>query len=63
LSREQDEAAAARLRDFRIELEMLIATTLSDVPISAIKKEFGSDSMDQIVAKTLAPIRRAVRRL
>lgn len=62
MSADLDEAAVARVREFKIEMELLIATMLAGVPLSAVEKVFGSDSMTQIVAKTLAPVRRAVRR-
>ena len=50
-----------QLREFHIELEMLVATMLRGVPISAIKQYYGDDDMAAIVAKVLTPLRRHAR--
>lgn len=57
-----DEEAKARLKEFNIEFELLVASMLQGVPVTAIKKFYGSDDMSQIVARIMAPIVRHARR-
>lgn len=56
------ESYEERLREFHLELELLVATHLMNVPITAIKKYYGSSDMAQIVSKILAPVVRHARR-
>lgn len=46
-----------KLNEFKLELEYMIAGMLYDVPLSAIKKLYGSDDMATIVAKVRRHLR------
>ena len=46
-----------KVKEFKLELEYLIAGMIIEVPLSAIKKAFGSDDMAAIVAKVRAQLR------
>ena len=62
MSKSIDVDVEATLREFNIELELIIATMLMDVPITAVKTFYKGATMDEIVAKTLRPIVRHARR-
>ena len=52
----------ARIHEFNIELELMIASMLLGVPITEINKFYGSDNMAAIVAKVFRTYPRARRR-
>ena len=52
----------ARIHEFHVELELMIASMLLGVPLTEIKKKYGSDDMATIVAKVFRTYPRARRR-
>lgn len=57
MSETVDEEVKYKVREFKIELELLIASMLVGVPLSAIREEYGKQDMSQIVAKVLGTLR------
>lgn len=51
-----------QLREFHLELELRVASMLQGVSITAIKRFYGTQTMDEVIAKILRPIVRHTRR-